>query len=112
MWVDDFAGEILKTSESKGYIIYYGGRTNPYGNKPPQRNESKVRMKDFMEDNRVSMRLGGNVKLIDGGYRENYTAQFWVVPKGAQLPIPTPTIKPEEIKFRKGKYRRNYIPDC
>ncbi|MDQ6786435.1 MAG: hypothetical protein M3033_06400 [Acidobacteriota bacterium] len=106
LWVDYFADELYKTPESKGYIIYYGGKTNPYGNKLPYRNESKVRMGYFMEDYQVSTRLGGNAKLIDGGYREKYTAQFWVVPKGAILPIPSPTFKTEEIKFRKGKYRR------
>jgi hypothetical protein len=104
--VDTFALELLNNPKSKGYIIFYGGKINPYKNKTPRRNESKVRMQEFMEDYQVSTRLGGNVNLIDGGYRENYIVQFWIVPKEAIPPIPLPTLKPEEIKFRKGKYRR------
>ncbi len=104
--VDNFALELHKIPESKGYIIYYGGIINSYGNKSPRRNESKVRMEEFMYDYQVSTRLSGNLKLINGGYRENYTVQFWVVPKGATPPTLSPTFKPEEIKFRKGKYKR------
>ena len=106
LWVDFFGLELHKTPESKGYIIYYGGKINPYGNKSPRRNEAKVTMDEFMYDYQVRTRLSKNVILINGGYRENYTAQFWVVPKGVLPPSPSPTQKPKEIKFSNGIYRR------
>ena len=30
---------------------------------------------------------------VDGGYRERPAFELWLVPSGAQLPTPTPTIK-------------------
>jgi hypothetical protein len=43
------------------------------------------------------------VIVIDGGYAEEWHAELWVVPPGATMPTPGPTIPIEKIKFRKGK---------
>ncbi len=39
--------------------------------------------------------------FIDGGFRENFTVEFWLVPEVATPPKPKPTV--EEMKYRKGK---------
>lgn len=40
--------------------------------------------------------------LVDGGYREKHTIEYWLVPFGADEPKPSPTLTEKEIKFRKG----------
>ncbi|HQU84444.1 MAG TPA: hypothetical protein PKY59_15005, partial [Pyrinomonadaceae bacterium] len=42
-----------------------------------------------------------NFSFIEAGFRENSTIVFWNVPKGAEPPKPTPTLK--KMKYRKGK---------
>ena len=37
-----------------------------------------------------------DVVTVDGGYREKYTVEFWIVPKNAEPPAPTPTIDKSE----------------
>jgi hypothetical protein len=37
------------------------------------------------------------IVTIDGGYREQPTTEFWIVPDGASPPQPSPTIAPSEI---------------
>jgi hypothetical protein len=48
-----------------------------------------------------------NIVLIDGGYREEFIQEIWIVPNGAKAPIPTPTLQEKDIKFAKGKPRRS-----
>lgn len=41
------------------------------------------------------------IKLIDGGYRKRRSLEFWIVPPGEPLPIPTPNAFPPKRKRRK-----------
>ncbi|HXG83577.1 MAG TPA: hypothetical protein VNI84_06055 [Pyrinomonadaceae bacterium] len=34
--------------------------------------------------------------IVDGGYREKRTIEFWIVPKTAAAPLPTPTLDKSE----------------
>jgi hypothetical protein len=40
------------------------------------------------------------VKLVNGGYREWREVEFWIVPRGARPPIPTPNVYPPRRKKR------------
>src|SRR5262249_41496502 len=39
------------------------------------------------------------IYLIGGGYREFATLEFWIVPKDAEMPKPTPTFSEDEIVY-------------
>jgi hypothetical protein len=41
-----------------------------------------------------------NFIFADGGFRERFWVEFWIVPKGAKLPKATPTL--ETMKYQKG----------
>lgn len=41
------------------------------------------------------------IKTIDGGYRKRRSIEFWIVPAGEPLPIPTPNSFPPRRKGRK-----------
>ena len=62
-------------------------------------------------DKPVNGLLKERVKLIGGGYREEFAAELWLVPPGADDPKPTllPTIAETEVKF--GAKRPRSIPD-
>lgn len=42
-----------------------------------------------------------SIKTIDGGYRKRRSVEFWIVPAGEPLPIPTPNSFPPHPKRRK-----------
>ncbi|HZB43848.1 MAG TPA: hypothetical protein VE360_01320, partial [Pyrinomonadaceae bacterium] len=51
--------------------------------------------------------------VIDGGHRESWTAELWVVPGGANPPAPTPTVQAEDIRYGKGSpTRREFALGC
>jgi hypothetical protein len=105
--IDQYVGEIRKDSAAKGYIIFYGGKTYDFYEKPktrlPKRGEAEFRAR--IAESRLKW-LGEDLNryvVVNGGYREKFTFEFWVVPAGAETPKPTPTIEADEIKYRKGK---------
>jgi hypothetical protein len=46
------------------------------------------------------------IVFVNGGYRESWEVELWLVPKGSNPPAPTPTVKPQDIKFRRGKIKK------
>lgn len=106
--LDGFTIQLQNQPDAIGYVVFYGGRR--YGKKGqsrlPRRNEAEARvarLKSYLVD------LRGldpkRVVIVNGGYRETWQAELWVVPTGATQPVPKPTLKPEQIKFRKGVAR-------
>jgi hypothetical protein len=106
--LDSFAVQLQNQPDAIGYIVFYGGRK--YGmtghTHLPRHNEGEARvarLKSYLIGSR-----GLDPKqlvLVNGGYRETWQAELWVVPKGANPPILAPTLKPAQIKFRKGVAR-------
>jgi hypothetical protein len=106
--LDNFAVHLQNEPESQGYIIFYEGRHYGYCYKyrprMPRRGEAEARaarIKPYL----VEMRgIDSNrIVVVNGGYREEWMAEFWIVPKGSTTPKPTPTLQPKDVRFRKGK---------
>lgn len=110
--LDNAAIELQNTPGATLYIIYYGGRLHrhPWCHSPqtrlPRRGEADARaarLKPYIVNTRgIAV---GRVITINGGYREAWEADVWIVPKGAVAPRPTPTVDPKEIRFRRGRPR-------
>lgn len=106
--LDNFAIQLLKEPEAQGYIIFYEGRryASCYDSRAriPRRGEAAARIarvKPYLVDTRgVDAR---RIVVINGGYREEWTAELWIIPKGATPPNPSPTLAAKDIRFRKGK---------
>ena len=113
--LDNFAVQLQNESNATGYIIYYGGRLLKIcGSKRtrlPLRGEAQARaarLKPYMA-NAWRGFDPKRVVVIDGGYRESWEAELWIVPSGQQAPALTPTVKPGAMKFRRGLARsRDY----
>ena len=114
--LDNFAIQLGNNPDTQGYIIFYGGRRQnyPYCDSSrlrlPRRGEAEARaarMKPYLVNSRGVD--SNHIVVINGGYRESWSAEIWIVPKGANPPTPTPTVQPQEIKFRRGKAKsRDY----
>lgn len=124
--LDHFAIQLQQEPGAKGYIIFYGGKTylrGVYNRKAkryvnvkllPIRGEAQLRIapwKDYLINSRGVEE--SKIEVIDGGYRHEFTVEFWIMPSGAKPPPPMPTLKETEIKFRKGKANlREYFTHC
>jgi hypothetical protein len=100
--LDNFAIQLQNDLAAKGVIIFYGGKT--FRGTLPKRGLAAARaarLKPYLVDRRGIP--AAQVIVIDGGYREKWTAEFWVVPSGATMPAPSPTVPAGKIRFRKGK---------
>ena len=112
--LDNFAVHLQNEPAAQGYIIFYEGRR--YSScenrraRIPRRGEAAARaarMKPYLTDRRGLE--AERVIVINGGYREQWAAELWIVPGGAEPPKPTPTLKAKDIKFRRGRVgRREY----
>lgn len=102
--LDNFTINLQNYPVGKGVIVFYGGRR--LRGRLPRRGDAAARaarLKTYLTQRR---RIPTDqVIVIDGGYREEWNAELWIVPPGAALPVGNPTIPTKEIKFRKGKAR-------
>lgn len=108
--LDNFANELRNNPDVQGYIIFYGGKRqrNPSSNSSslalPRRGEAEARaarLKPYINETR-----GIDIVVVNGGYRDQWAAELWIVPKGANPPTPAPTVKAQEIRFRKGRIKK------
>lgn len=85
-----FAKHLRKQTGVKAYIIYYQARIIE--------NNSGIRyLADSIKSGVSNERLAyDDVVVVDGGFRENDAFEFWIVPKNADLPAPTPTFAKSE----------------
>lgn len=118
--LDNTLFEYLKSTESKIYIVFYEGK-----------HEILTEGKNKMEIRWVNPRVGDafsrakdsslylrkmrevpakDIVIVNGGYKEKFSVENWVVPKNAEPPKLTPTLKKRDLKFRSGKpfSSRNY----
>jgi hypothetical protein len=112
--LDNFAVHLQQEPEAQGYIIFYEGRrySSCYNRRAriPRRGEAvarAARLKPYLTDRRGLD--AKRVIIINGGYRQEWEAELWIVPKGAEPPKPTPTLEMKDVKFRKGRIgKREY----
>jgi hypothetical protein len=111
--LDSFANELQNNPDAQGYIIFYGGKRRQSSSRPTSRLELPRRGDAAARVARVKPYLTSTrgidvdrVVVINGGYRDLWSAELWIVPKGAKLPVPTATVKPQAIRFRRGRVKK------
>jgi hypothetical protein len=100
--LDNFAIQLLHAPRAKGVIIFFGGKT--FRGELPKRGEAEARaarLKPYLVRRRGIPK--SQIIVINGGYAEEWLAQFWVVPPGARMPSPDSTIQIKGVRFRKGR---------
>ncbi|MBV9956970.1 MAG: hypothetical protein JO360_01060 [Acidobacteria bacterium] len=90
--LDNFAIELQNNPGAQGYIIAYGGRRGHHG----EVDARLERIRNYLL-NRRGLAPEFTVTL-DGGYREEFTIELYIVPRGFDTPTPTPTVSPNEVE--------------
>ncbi|MDQ3800446.1 MAG: hypothetical protein M3384_13440 [Acidobacteriota bacterium] len=122
---DDYRGRLDRllvsvnnSSGAKGYVIVYPGNLKQFiydrnwKNKgikyvKPAANYARELIGYFKSHLRLRRFPAERIVFIEGGFREEFTIEFWLVPKDAAPPTPTPTLK--KIKQAKpGKYAEGF----
>ena len=103
--LDNFAVQLQNEPSAQGYIIFYGGRR--FRSRLPRVGEAAARagrLKPYLVSRRGIP--AERVVVINGGYRENFSVELWIVPPGAEPPKPSVEVPVSAIKFRKGKVHK------
>lgn len=98
--LDSYAIQLQTVPDSSGHLIIYDGRLS-------RRGEVQGWMdcvKNYLVDRRG---IDSNrIMIVNGGYREKMTVEMWLVPPGENLPQATPTVKPIDVKLKKGRLKK------
>lgn len=81
-------------STSRAVIIYYNARKGKF---PLDQGKKEA---EYVQQQIVSVNGTNNqVILVDGGYRDDVTLEFWIAQKNAELPTSTPTYEKADIVY-------------
>lgn len=93
---------------AKIYVLVYEGREREYNYIKkgyevlyPIKGSAEAKIESIKKYHSVRKFSGDNFVFIKAGFRENSSAEFWLVPEGAKPPEPEPAVK--EFKYRKGR---------
>jgi hypothetical protein len=99
--LDSFAEQARRYASTQAYIMVHAGRRARNG-------EAKTRgerAKEYLV--KVNGIDAGRITTIDGGHQEGLTVELYLVPIGAQPPLPAPTVEPSEVQIIKADRPRN-----
>lgn len=90
--LEDFREKLLKEPNTKGYIIAYGGRED----NPGKASRYALRAKNWLAEWRGI--YPKRIVAIDGGRREEFIVELWLVPNNVQPPAPALTVNvPDDL---------------
>ncbi len=117
--LDNLAIHVQNNPEAQVHVIYYGGRCYSscgydyprHRPRRPRKGEAEARVariKPYLINSRGLE--PDRIFVVNGGHRESWTAELWIVPKGARPPDPTPTVQPTDIQYRKARNTKGESP--
>jgi hypothetical protein len=91
-WVSSKFGEVLKNQKSStGVMIFYADEE--YFDILKVQTEIENGRQKIVNESKIS---SNKIKIVFGGYRDDITIEFWVVPNKGKPPIPAPTERPTD----------------
>lgn len=100
--LDNYAISLQVDPNLRGYIVVYGGRR---GTRRRQISARLYRIRRYLTTNR--MIDARRIVTANGGFRERFEVELWLVPRGESLPVPTPTVNPREVRFARARRRED-----
>lgn len=91
--IDMLRNALNQVPTNSGYIIVYGGKVS-------KRGEIEAHLRGIKQAFTLKGIDHQRIPTINGGYRQKITIEFWIVPQGADLPKPTPTIDAKRIRLK------------
>ncbi len=90
--LDNFAIELQRNPGGVGHVIVYGGRRDRAGHA----DMLGERTRNYLVNTRGID--AERVQIVNGGYRERAAYELWLVPQGATVPQPKPTVSPDQVR--------------
>ncbi|MDQ3666095.1 MAG: hypothetical protein M3410_05740 [Acidobacteriota bacterium] len=90
--LDNLAVELQNDQSTTTYIFAYGGRTSRVG----QADRLGARARDYLVRQRGI--APARIIVLNGGFREEDCVELWIVPSGAPLPQPRPTVQAGDVR--------------
>lgn len=104
-YIDHLRVKMQKNPNSKGVFVFYCGRICKYGEVEAHIRGLNVSLKGKGWEN-------FEFAIFQGGYRDKFTLDYWLIPENIGLPIPDSTIDIKDVTF-KGVFKRKFVPyDC
>jgi hypothetical protein len=120
--LDFFSMQLNANSDLVAYVVFYGGRCyssceidyplhRPHYPRRGEAEQRAGRIKPYLVETRGIDEK--RIFVVNGGFRESWTAELWLAPKGAPPPPLTPTTDAKDIQYRTGKVtKRELIFGC
>jgi hypothetical protein len=99
--LNSFAKQLQSKLDSKGFIIVYGGQKARAG----EAKEHATFAKNYLI-NKYGVKPE-RVVAIDGGFREKFTVELYVIPRDMPEPLTSPTIRPRKAQITKASSVKN-----
>ncbi len=101
MIIDNLRIKVRESQNGKGVIIVYCGKICRNG-------EIEAHLKGILFSLKGKGSSFDEISVIFGGFREKTQVDFWLVPENANFPVPTSTVKLDEVTF-KGKFKNKIV---
>lgn len=104
--IDRFLIEMQNDPQATAYFIIYGGKVNKKG-------EVEAHMKQLPYYLMFRRFDKDQVTIVNGGFRENLSWDFWLVSPGEEFPEPKSTVEFKDVRT-KGKFSKkiDYLYNC
>lgn len=89
---ESFVAALKSDPAARGYIIAYARRGNRVGT------DRKIAAREKLSILKLHPIGADRIVAVGGGQRPNRMVEVWIVPPGAALPKPTPTVQPKRRK--------------
>lgn len=104
-FIDDLRNMMHNNPNSKGVFVFFCGKICQYG-------EIEAHIRGLNDSLKGKGWKNSEFAILQGGYKDKFTLEYWMVPEKTGLPIPSSTIDIKEVTF-KGTYKRKFVPyDC
>lgn len=105
LYIDMLRQAMGKSPNSRGVFVFYCGKFCKYG-------EVEAHTKGLVFSLKGKGWKTFEYAIVQGGYRDKFALEYWMVPENVGIPIPDSTVNIEDVKFR-GNYKRTFVPyDC
>lgn len=102
--IDNFRIQLQQSSQNAGLVIVYGGQRG-------KRGEVEAHIRGIKKAFALKGIDHERSPVINGGYREKLTIEFWIIPPGAETPLPSLTVEAKKVRF-KGVSRKVIPYEC
>lgn len=92
--LDQIVWALQSEPKTEAYIIAYNGK----GDRRNLAAAQLIRMSNYLV--KIRELPSDRIKVLEGGFRENFTVEVWLIEKGKTLPVPTSTVNVKAVKLK------------